>query len=374
MGPSRKRYAFKAWWKRLIAALFDFLGGLIWILLFLRRRLPEHKDFKKILVMRIDALGDLVMTRPALSALKQAYPHAQIDMIVSSETAGLFEDAREVRRVHGMNAHWFRSQRKCSEICADKKRLKKIIRAEKYDLAIDFRGDLRNLLFLKCAGIPHVIGYGITGGSFLLSATEKYDWQAHQVQVNLKLLDTLGILSLPRVYPFNYSSARKEKFWQTLGTGLDPQAKFRMTLHTGAGLSSKCWPQESFAKLIEKTLSLPGIEIVMTGTAADKGLLPVNIYGPRVVDLRGKTALDDLPVLFDACHLHVGNDSGPGHVAAAQGISVISLFSGTNPPEVWKPWGAKTLDVLPFSSPEEVAPEQVYKKIEKIYRSAAHGS
>ena len=73
--------------------------------------------------------------------------------------------------------------------------------------------------------------------------------------------------------PFTYSLARKERFWNSLGKKLNPNTKFRMTLHTGAGLRSKCWPQENFSALIEKCLTLPGIEIVLIGTAAEKELL-----------------------------------------------------------------------------------------------------
>lgn len=369
---SKKRYAFKSFLKRAAVFIFDLMGFLIWSVCGLRRKINPSDPFKKILVMRIDPLGDLIMTRPALTALKRAYPQAQIDLLVSNEIVPLLEDSREARNTWGMKTHWFRAKKKCAEVLVEKKRLKKIIRGENYDLAVDFRGDLRNILFLKCAGIKHVISYGITGGGFLLSGTEKYEWDSHQVLVNLKLLNQLGIQTLPRVYPFTYSAARKERFWKTLGANLDPDAKFRMTLHTGAGLTSKCWPQNSFREVLEKSLTLPGIEIVLIGTAEEKELLSISSSDARIQDFRGKTDLSDLPILFDACHLHTGNDSGPGHLAAAQGISVISLFSGINAPEAWKPWGARTLDVFPFHKPEDVTPERVFEKIQSIYRNSTH--
>lgn len=322
--------------------------------------------------MRIDPLGDLIMTRPALSALKQSYPHAQIDLLLSGEIVPLFEDAREARQILGMKTHWFKTGRKCSEVRAEKKRLKEIIRSENYDLAIDFRGDLRNIIFLKCCGIKDVLGYGITGGGFLLSGTEKYDWDSHQVLVNMKLLNRIGIQTLPRVYPLAYSSARKERFWKAIGAELDPKAKFRVTFHMGAGLRSKCWSADSFREVLDKTLTLAGTEAVLIGTEAEKDFFKIEAPEKRVRDFRGKTDLSDLPVLFDSCHLHVGNDSGPGHLAAAQGLSVVSLFSGENSPEVWKPWGARTLDLFKFSSAADVTPAQVFEKIQNIYRKCVH--
>ena len=348
--------------------MFDLFGMLASSLFGFRRTLKE-KDFKKILVMRIDAIGDLIMTRPALSALRQKFPHAQIDLLVSNETVPLLEDGREARNVYGMASHWFKSNMKCGEICTEKKRLKKLLKAENYDLAIDFRGDLRNIFFLKSAGIHDILGYGITGGEFLLSGYERYDWNAHQVLVNLQLLRRIGIQTLPQIYPLTYSAVRKERFWKTSGQKLNPKTKFRMTVHSGAGLASKCWPQSSFHEVINKALALEDVEIVLIGTTAEKDLFHVSSAEARIVDLRGTTDLSDLPILFDACNLHVGNDSGPAHIAAAQGIPVISLFSGTNAPEVWKPWGSRDLTVFKFHDPDDIKPQQVFEKIERIYRS-----
>lgn len=364
-----KRYAFKAFWKRALIFLFDQTGNALWKFLGLRRHLPADLSFKRILVIRTDALGDLLMTRPALAALHQAFPQAEIDLLIARESVSLMEDNREARRIFGMPQNWFSRTPQTKESKSEKKQLQKTLSNRAYCLAVDFRGDLRNIFYLKSLGIPHLIGYGITGGSFLLSACPPYDWNEHQVRVNLKLLETLGIQTLPKLYPLAYSAARKESFWKNAGALLQSGAKFRVSVHAGAGLRSKCWPGENFLKVIQKTLTLPGTEVVLIGTEKERELLQLPEGTLGVTDLRGKTELADLPVLLDACHLHLGNDSGPGHLAAAQGLAVISLFSGENLAEVWKPWGACPLEVLEFSKPEDITPEQVFGKIEKIYRS-----
>lgn len=296
------------------------------------------------------------MTRPAIAALHQAFPNVQIDLLVSKEIVPLFEDAREVREVIGLENHWFTRSGNFSKSAAVFLETAAHIREKKYDLAVDFRGDLRHILMLKGAGIPQVAGYGITGGEFLLSHTVPYDWNAHQVQVNMNLLGAFGIPGSPVQYPFAYSGSRKWRFWNSLGKELKPDCRFRIVLHPGAGLPEKRWPEARFKELAGKLAAVPGAELIVIGSEAEKKLdvLPQGAS----VDFRGRTELRDLPVLFDSCHLYIGNDSGPAHVAAAQGMAIISIFSSVNRPEIWKPWTAKPLEVLVHP---DVTARQVYE-------------
>lgn len=349
------KYAFKSPATRFAAGLFDFTGS---ILTAPFRRSVDLRHVKKILVVRLDHLGDVVMTRPALAALHSQLPNVQIDLLVSREIVPLFEDAREVREVIGFDHHWFKRKAASAQIWHDAKEICRKLRAQNYDLAIDFRGDLRNIILLKAAGIKHVAGYGITGGGFLLSNTREYDWNAPQVQVNMSLLGALGLKAEAYQLPFAYSGSRKWRFWNSLGKELNPDSRFRTVIHPGAGLPEKRWPETRFKELAAKLAAIPGMELIIVGTEDEKKLdvLPEDF---KVVDFRGRTELRDLPVLFDACHLFIGNDSGPAHVAAAQGISLVSIFSSENNPEVWKPWTRKALELLIHP---DVTSETVYEK------------
>ncbi len=355
----QKKYAFKSALKRISAAFFDGIGS---VLSAPFRRDLDLSRVKKILVVRLDHLGDVVMTRPALAALHSHLPNVQIDLLVSSEWIPLFEDAREVREVMGLRHHWFNRKPSWAEIFSDAGAMARKIRSHNYDLAIDFRGDLRNLLLLKAAGIKNIIGYGITGGEFLLSATRPYDWDAHQVQVSMNLLECLNIPTAPAQQPFAYSGSRKWRFWNSLGKELNSDTRYRVAVHAGAGLDHKRWPEENFRELAAQLAAVPGLELVLIGSSDEKKF-DIAPAGGRVIDLRGRTELRDLPVLFDACHLFIGNDSGPAHVAAAQGISMISIFSTVNPQEVWKPWTQKPLEVLPHPG---TTPEQVFEKTRQL--------
>lgn len=389
-GFLQKKYSYKRWHKRLLTAAFDSLGALFFFPFKIRGRLDLAR-VRKILVLRLDPLGDTVMTRPALAALHESLPNVQIDLLVSKELAPLFEDAREIREIMGLEHHWFKRKSSLPQMAADALETARKIRSQHYDLAIDFRGDLRNILLLKIAGIRHVIAYGITGGKFLLTASRPYDWEAHQVEVSMNLLDCLGLArrNPQEQYPFVYSGSRKWRFWNSLGKDLAPEARFRVIVHAGAGYPSKRWPEKYFQELIDALLKISGMEVILIGTEEEKNMLAPEPGKKTPVDFRGRTELRDLPVLFDACHLYIGNDSGPAHVAAAQGMPLVSIFSGTNPAAVWKPWTRKALELLTYSiecSPceaqvcplkhhrcmTEIKPQQVFEKALKLLNLRIH--
>ncbi len=331
------KYSFRNPVKRFLAALFDAAGGVLFFPLKFLAPPLKSQDIKKILVIRLDHIGDVLMTRPALESLAAKFPAAQIHFLLSEELILLLKGDAGITEFIGFKNHWFQKKKASAlrpEFFAIVKRLQK----QKYDLAIDFRGDLRNILLLFLAGIPHRWGYGITAGGFLLTHEEKYDRKKHQVLSNLKLLSGLGIQEAVIQTPLIYKEKRRKEFLDACGTFF--QKKMRIVLQAGAGYMSKRWPASRFEELIARVLDQNLAQIFLIGTETEKQEMP---FAPRpgLMDMRGKTALEELPILFDLCDLFVGNDSGPAHIAAAQGIETVVLFSGTNEAAVWKPWTSR---------------------------------
>ncbi|MFA6600883.1 MAG: glycosyltransferase family 9 protein [Candidatus Omnitrophota bacterium] len=335
-----RRYAFKSRAITFWVSLFDAAGTLLAAALrFFQPRLDPSR-IRRILVIRLDALGDVVMTRPAIAALWRAFPGVPIDLVLSAENAVLFDDAKEVRNILPVTGHWFSPTASFAQRIRTFLRILSQIRKVKYDLAIDFRGDLRHILLLWLAGIPYRIGYGITGGGFFLTRCGSYSFERHQVDLNLALLEFLSVKELPVNEPFTYSGERKRRFWNLYG---EPLARLgpvkKIVLHAGAGYPSKRWPPEKYDELVRRILEASLGQIVLIGTEHDREVW----RGPEqrtdwVIDLRGKTRVCDLPILYDAAQVFVGGDSGPAHIAAAQGLESVVLFSGTNDARVWHPW------------------------------------
>ncbi len=334
-----KRYRFRHWAKRLAFFCFDLAGTLLSLPLRLWRKPLEPERIQRILVVRVDHIGDVVMTRPALMALHKRFPNAAIDLLIAGDIAPLLEDAREIRDLIPMRHSWFNRRSQGLDQIREFFSLASALRARHYDLGIDFRGDLRNILLMTAGGVREKFAYTGTGGGFLLREARLDDRQAHQVQWNLDLIAPLHVPQAAGLVPFTYSEERKKDFWARFQRDLAPAAKPRIVMHAGAGYPSKRWPGVKYYDLIKRLDQEAIAQVVLIGTEEEKKLLPTaDGFSDQVLDLRGKTKLLDLPVLLDTCDLYVGNDSGPAHIAAAQGLEAVVLFSGTNHPDQWRPW------------------------------------
>lgn len=337
----RSCYVYKRGYKRLLARIFDAAGGLFF---FPGRYGPDRLAFtkvKRILVVRLDHLGDVAMTWPSVKALERIFPEAKIDILVSEETAPLLKDGLRSGEVLTVKNHWFGKSATGREQFIEALSLSRLLRKRKYDLAIDFRGDLRNIILMFSAGVPLRLGFGITGGGFLLTHQGRYEHSKHRVELNAELLRFCEKDFEMRPEPFLYSETRKEEFWSRVGMMPREDNYRRILIHPAASCPSKQWPLERFRKLIARLIKDDFIQLILIGTQAEKEVFAVEEDGQRVVDLRGRTAIADLPILMEVCDLFVGNDSGPAHIAAAQGKYVVSIFSGTNRAEVWRPWTSR---------------------------------
>jgi lipopolysaccharide heptosyltransferase II len=332
-------YPFKSFWKRALAACFDALGRVCMLPFRALRKPLDLASVQRILVIRMDHIGDVVMARPAIRALHKKFPQAAIDLLVTEDIAPLFTRSKEIRNVIAAKHGWFNRKSSFGQKFQEFWRLLRIVRTQAYDVGIDLRGDVRNILLMALAGIKFKIGYGIAAGGFLLDHEAPHHAAQHQVKLNLNLLGMFHVANDNKLLPFEYSPDETREFWAKAGT-LPPTTLLpRVAIHMGSGYPSKRWPFESFKALIQEIDRRALAQIVLIGTEADKGSTPdLKVSSERLIDLRGKTDLRDLPVLLDVCDVFIGNDSGPAHIAAAQGLEVILIVSGTNDIRYWYPW------------------------------------
>lgn len=348
----RRRYLFKKKWARTAAALFDCFGTLLSGFLKIFKK-STSSTFQKILVVRIDSMGDGILTLPALRVLEKRFPGAQIDFLASHAVKDLYALLYLHSTVHVLERNWLTQNLSFAETLNEILKTAKKLKECRYDLAIDFRGDVRILLLLAWANIPHRWGRGGTGGGFLLTRTLKNPYQRHETLENVDLVQekTNGLRA---EFP-SLSTSFGEKGGITL-----PQDRKKIVLHAGAGYPSKRWPIEKYlalAKLIdEKGLGRP----IFVGTEEEKkqrAFYPVD-FKEKFLDLTGKTSLPELFGLLQKTDLFIGNDSGPAHLAALAGCKLVVIFSGTNDFHRWAPWSDKLRIVnrpVPCSPCEERA-------------------
>lgn len=328
-------YAFRSRAKIFLVFLLDSLGYL-----FFKTKTSSIPwgSVRRIAVLRLDHLGDVLMALPTLEALREALPKVQIDFWVGPWSQGAAEMAGQANRVVVFEAPWFSRPRKRGtwQGC---KALSCLLREGKYDVVIDLRGDFRHILAMWMAKIPFRVGQTLTGGGFLLTHPVPHNHALHEVEQGLEILRRIGIEPKPKnpwpalnPSPENIEEASKIK--KALGL-----QKPLVAVHAMASTPAKRWPEEKWAQLLDALP--PTFDIVLVGGGADQAALEEIIRKCRrkAASTAGMMSLPVLAAFLKECRLFIGVDSGPAHMAAAVGTPVISLYSGTNLADQWAPRG-----------------------------------
>lgn len=325
----KKRYLWLAW-------ALDALGyPLKAIFAPFKRRVsaPENRHF---LIVRLDHMGDILMTTPVPKSLKESFAGCRVSYLVPSWGEPLLRNNPFIDDVIIYDPPWFARDRyhrsaKSPGFFATAQRL----RSMRFTAALGLRGDIRENLLMALAGIPERVGYGVTGGGFLLTRELDQRTGVHESEHVKDVLTSIGAqvaLWEPKIYFADSEEAAFEDRFQ--GLGLSPRDKY-IGAQTDAGAPSKEWPEKHWAEFLKLfRVSYPNYKVVLIGTDGSKTKA---LARPGVIDLTGKTSLRELLLLMRKLHLFIGPDSGPTHAAAALGTRTLFLYSGTNRFERWKP-------------------------------------
>jgi len=311
-----------------------------------------------IFLLRLDRVGDFVLGIPAYRALKRAHPRDRIMAVVSPLVKDLAETCPYFDEVFLFEAVWLQPGRGLSRRWASARRLISFLRSKKPDMVVDFRYQSRLDAFVTgFSGASKRVGFdlGFPASLFLTHKSSPPPGNLHQVERNLHLLRKMGIED-PDLHLEMWVNARDRK---TAEEHMPRQENLpgipRVAVHIGAATPSKQWKADDFSTLVQELEAqfqaqvalLGGVDDVQTAKDVTEGL-----KGP-VTDLVGHLDLRQTAALLKTCDLFIGGDSGLGHLAAACGTPVVSLFSAANEPEVWRPWGEKVrvLTVKPDCAP-----------------------
>ncbi len=341
----RTRYLFRSRWKRAAMGVMDGLGRVLFAVG--RRKHWDLSGVRRVLVIRMDQIGDALFAAPVVECLRELLPSAKIDFLAGPWSEPLVKTFPHVSETLVFKSNWYDTRFRLLECMRSAWRLLKTLRANRYDLGIDLRGDFRNILLMRLAGISQTLGYGITGGKFLLHRTVRYDFSAHQLDLNLRLVEEVARGLGHAGHTVFTSEHRRTKLFCPEGLreavvdrGLLPVARPRILVHLEAGYPSKRWSRERYAELIA-ALCARGPQVVLVGIEPD-GFCQhplLKDYQKRITDLRGKTNLLELFAVIAESDLLIGNDSAPAHLAAGLGRPCVVLFSGANDPTQWRPLG-----------------------------------
>ncbi|MBF0386811.1 MAG: glycosyltransferase family 9 protein [Candidatus Omnitrophica bacterium] len=294
-------------------------------------------EFRNILVVRTDRMGDMILTIPAIRALKQKYPRARLVVWVSPSTRGLVDGLAFIDEVIVQDPRpgW-----------AGYLRMIRFLRKCRFDLAVVFHTKQKTNLACFLAGIPMRLGYRNGKWGFFLShpvKDERHLGIKHELDYCLDLLRAVGVEKAdPRLELGRDRSAEEwaERFTAEL-SGPGPL----VALHPDASCPTRHWPVPSFAIVAARLASEMNARVVIVGGPT------TSVFAPRIPgrDLTGQFSLTQLAAFIKRCDLLISNDSGPVHLAAAVGTPVISLFLRKQPginPERWRPLSEKAVLLL----------------------------
>jgi heptosyltransferase-2 len=333
---------------RSVASLLDKLGSIIFAFiqptsgrLQTKRDIP-FKSFKRILVIRCDHIGDVLMSTPVFKALRIKYPNAHIAVLVGSWAKELVELNPYINEVIVYDCPWWLSVRKEKGYGVQIQLIKKYwillrkLRGKKYDLAIDLRGDFRQiLLFCFLSGAPHRISYSRTGGSYLLTVAPPYPFHYHETEKNNILLKTLGIKCEDGRPFLRTSSSDYKRVEEILNQyGIKPEDKI-VAIHPKAQTKARLWSSAKFAGLGDYIAQRYGAKVVIVGGKRDFNVADEirKEMKNNPILLVGKTSLRELAVFLSRCQLLVCVESGILQLAATVNVPVIALYGPMRPEE-----------------------------------------
>ena len=334
---------------------------------------PESKrQFQRILLIRLDRIGDVLLSTPALEAVRAAHPTAHLAMLVRPPCDQLLESHPALNQVlvyekDGAHRGW-------GATLAFAWRL----RRERFDTALILHPSLRSHIIAAVAGIPVRIGWDRDGGWLLTRRVPhvKQEGRQHELDYTLEVVRAAGIPvdGVRRLPTMACTERAVTSVKQWLAQQGVQAGESLIACHPSASGPEKRWPAKAFAELADRLINQMHARIVLVAGPEGRADCDAVARAMRAAPLRadGVFDLQQLAALLKRVRLLISNDSGPVHVAVSQGTPVIALFGRTQPgvnPERWKPLGPR--DVVLCREPiTALAPDEVYEAVAALLQGA----
>ncbi|MBN2029782.1 glycosyltransferase family 9 protein [bacterium] len=305
------------------------------------------EDIRKILVIKLRAIGDVVLSTAVLPSLRNGFPGSEIHFLVDHSGRDVLIGNPCVDRILSPpHSKKDRSGRKIRQ--GDALRFLKMIRKEKYDLVFDLFGNPRSAFLTWITAAPMRVGFTFRGRKYAYNCrvVPRGD-RIHEVEFNLDGLRALGLPIVDAFPRFYYSDKDKDVIDRWMKKrGLENT--FLIGLHCWGGWETKRWGLDRFAALSDLLSKVKEAKILLLwGPGERKHAEKVQSLAHYPTFIAPETSLKQLGVLLSRCQIVIANDSGPMHISAAVGTPTVGIFGPTQ----WKLQG-------PFGKGHRV----VYKK------------
>jgi lipopolysaccharide heptosyltransferase I len=314
---------------------------------------------RKLLIVRLGSMGDIIHTLPAATALRSAFPEASMGWLIEERWAELLCTLPEPRsgprsprrplidRIHTVNTKTWRrsllSAQTWEQIAAGLSEL----RAPRYEVAVDFQGAIRSAVLSRWSGAPTV--YGVAqpreNVASMFYTRQVIARGSHIVEQNLSLAEAVAQrpLEIPKIeFPHDESVTGKwEDRFRQIGDFV--------LLNPGAGWGAKQWPVEGYGA-VARRLAEDGVKALINFGPGEESLAQAVESASEGTAEGTACSLTELIALTRRARLFIGGDTGPMHLAAALGIPAVAIFGPTNPARNG-PFGTRSIVLRSPTSP-----------------------
>ena len=290
---------------------------------------------EKFLIIRLSSIGDIVHALPAVAALSETFPRAEIDWVVERRHALLLEGNPFVHRLIPLDTLGWRKNLKSARTLQSVSSSVTALRESHYDAAIDFQGLYKSAVIAWLSRAKERVGFNERwlrepAAAVLYTSSVSPREQTHVVELNLALVESLGVPRLERErwkFPLPVSAADDEYVANQL---MERAVEEFIIVNPGGGWKSKCWSPEDYAAIIRQ---LAGeFHFLLTGSPDEEGLC-ISIAEKSGTARAGyfPSTIPQFIALARRAKLLVGGDTGPMQLAAAAATPVVAIFGPTDP-------------------------------------------
>jgi len=289
---------------------------------------------EKILLVRLKRIGDILMTTPAVRAIRERYPHAHMTYVVEEPYRALVEGNPDLDEVVV-----FPRKLSAGEFLG----LMRPLQHQKFDLLIDFHGGPRAFWITLSSRARRKVGHRLRFKHHFYHLTLPRTGARHSVEDHFDLARAAGVESedIPRLImppPLEHEEAGIEAVCRQE----ELEGRRAIVLHIGAGNQFRDWGADNLIRLISLLAGIPDAAVVLIGAQEDipRGDALTAAQSERVISLVGRLNLREVRELIRRADLFVGPDSGPMHIAATTNTPILALFGPTLPAH-FSPWKAE---------------------------------
>jgi lipopolysaccharide heptosyltransferase II len=300
---------------------------------------------RRILCIRLDSIGDVLMTTPAIRAVRESGDDHTVTLLTSSSGATIAPLIPCIDHVITYDAPWLKTPTRRETSDADHAMIRKL-RAACFDAAIIFtvfsQSALPAALMSLLADIPLRLAHIRENPYNLLTTwvrdTEPESGIRHEVERQLSLVAQVGYQPSDTHLTLRVPCSAQRYAQALLSSVRIGAAAPWIVLHPGATAPSRRYPAAQFAAAVLPLVVREGYHVLVTGSAEEAALVRELCHriGPNAIDLAGQLDITQLSALISAAPLLITNNTGPAHIAAAVGTPTVDIYALTNPQHT--PW------------------------------------